>query len=63
MGLVLVGACPGGTASNVIAYLARADVALSVAITFASTLLAVVATPLLTWVYLGSASRCPLMAC
>ena len=53
VGLVLVGACPGGTASNVIAYLARANVALSVAITFASTLVAVVATPLLTWLYLG----------
>lgn len=52
-GLVLVGACPGGTASNVIAYLARANVALSVAITFASTLIAVIATPLLTWLYLG----------
>lgn len=52
-GLVLVGACPGGTASNVIAYLARANVALSVAITFASTLVAVIATPLLTWLYLG----------
>ncbi len=54
IGLVLVGACPGGTASNVIAYLARANVALSVAITFASTLVAVVATPLLTWLYLGA---------
>ncbi|MCG8392846.1 MAG: bile acid:sodium symporter family protein [Pseudomonadales bacterium] len=53
VGLVLVGACPGGTASNVIAYLARANVALSVAITFASTLVAVAATPLLTWLYLG----------
>jgi len=53
IGLVLVGACPGGTASNVIAYLARANVALSVAITFASTLVAVIATPLLTWLYLG----------
>lgn len=52
-GLVLVGSCPGGTASNVIAYLARANVALSVAITFASTLVAVIATPLLTWLYLG----------
>ncbi|MDF1725467.1 MAG: bile acid:sodium symporter family protein [Alcanivorax sp.] len=60
VGLVLVGACPGGTASNVIAYLARADVALSVAITFASTLLAVVATPLLTWVYLGERIPVPI---
>lgn len=53
VGLVLVGACPGGTASNVIAYLARANVTLSVAITFASTLVAVLATPLLTGLYLG----------
>jgi BASS family bile acid:Na+ symporter len=52
-GLVLVGSCPGGTASNVICYLARADVALSIALTALSTVLAVVATPLLTDVYLG----------
>ncbi len=48
VGLVLVACCPGGTASNVIAYLARANVALSVTMTMASTLVAVVATPLLT---------------
>ncbi|ERP92549.1 Na+ symporter family protein [Alcanivorax sp. MD8A] len=53
IGLVVVGACPGGTASNVIAYLARANVALSVSITLVSTLIAVIATPLLTWCYLG----------
>lgn len=53
IGLVVVGACPGGTASNVIAYLARANVALSVSITLTSTLIAVIATPLLTWCYLG----------
>lgn len=52
-GLVLVGSCPGGTASNVICYLARADVALSIALTTISTLLAVVATPLLTELYVG----------
>ena len=52
-GLVLVGACPGGTASNVVCYLARGDVALSISLTTLSTLLAVVATPLLTWVYVG----------
>ncbi len=40
--------CPGGTASNLVTYLAQADVALSVAMTTVSTLLAVVATPLLT---------------
>jgi BASS family bile acid:Na+ symporter len=48
VGLVLVSCCPGGTASNVIAYLAKADVALSVTMTAVSTLLAAVMTPLLT---------------
>ena len=52
-GMVLVGACPGGTASNVISYLAKADVALSIVLTSLTTLLAVVATPALTWVYIG----------
>ena len=45
--MVLVGCCPGGTASNVIAYLAKGDVALSVAMTSVSTLLAPLATPAL----------------
>ncbi|MFC3874521.1 bile acid:sodium symporter family protein [Neisseria musculi] len=45
VGVILVGACPGGTASNVITYLARGDVALSVAVTSVSTLLAPVLTP------------------
>ena len=53
-GVVLVGSCPGGTASNVICYLARADVALSITLTTASTVLAVVATPLLTDLWLGA---------
>lgn len=49
-GLILVCCCPGGTASNVIAYLARADVPLSVSMTALSTLVAPVATPALaTW--------------
>ena len=47
-GLILVSCCPGGTASNVIAFLARADVALSVTMTTVSTLLAVLLTPALT---------------
>ncbi|BCX88904.1 bile acid:Na+ symporter, BASS family [Methylomarinovum tepidoasis] len=51
-GLVLVGSSAGGTASNVICYLARGNVALSVLMTLTSTLAAVAATPLLTWVYL-----------
>lgn len=54
-GLVLVGSCPGGTASNVICYLARADVALSISLTALSTLVAIVATPLLTDLYVGRA--------
>ena len=53
-GVVLLGSCPGGTASNVVAYLARADVALSVAMTTASTLLAPVLTPWLTWLLAGA---------
>ncbi len=52
-GLVLVGACPGGTASNVICYLARGDVALSITLTTVSTILAVFLTPLLSWIYIG----------
>src|SRR5699024_1153547 len=47
-GVVLVGCAPGGTASNVVSYLARGDVALSVTMTSISTLLAPVLTPLLT---------------
>jgi BASS family bile acid:Na+ symporter len=48
VGLILVSCCPGGTASNVVSYLARADVPLSVAMTAISTLLAAVMTPTLT---------------
>lgn len=53
VGLVLVACCPGGTASNVVAFLARANVALSVSMTAISTTLAVVLTPLLTKFYVG----------
>ncbi|WP_459618064.1 bile acid:sodium symporter family protein [Bordetella sp. 2513F-2] len=49
VGVILVGCCPGGTASNVMAYLARGDVALSVAITSVATLLAPVVTPALIY--------------
>jgi len=54
VGLVLVCCCPGGTASNVIAYLAKADVALSVSMTAFSTMLAAAFTPLLTAWIVGS---------
>lgn len=45
IGVILVGCCPGGTASNVICYLAQGDIALSVAMTGVSTLLAPLLTP------------------
>ena len=51
LGLILVSCCPGGTASNVICYLARANVALSVLMTMCSTLAAILLTPLLTRMY------------
>ena len=54
VGLILVSCCPGGTASNVMAYLARANVALSVAMTTCSTLGAILLTPLLTTTLSGS---------
>ena len=54
-GLILVGCCAGGTASNVICYLARADVALSISMTMVSTLLGVVLTPALCWLYIDQA--------
>lgn len=47
-GVILVGCAPGGTSSNVVSYLARGDVALSVTMTSVSTLLAPILTPLLT---------------
>lgn len=47
IGMLIVGACAGGTASNVMTYLARGDVALSVSMTLASTLWGVIATPLI----------------
>ena len=45
LGVILVGCCPGGTASNVITYLAKGDLALSVGMTATSTLLAPILTP------------------
>lgn len=48
VGVILVGCAPGGTASNVVAYLAKGDVALSVAMTSVSTLLSPLVTPILT---------------
>ncbi len=53
VGFLLVAVCPGGTASNVMTYLAKGDVALSVAMTGVSTCLAPVLTPMLTLLFVG----------
>jgi BASS family bile acid:Na+ symporter len=52
-GVILVGCAPGGTSSNVISYLSRADTALSVTMTSISTLIAPIMTPLLTLALAG----------
>ena len=54
LGVILVGCCPGGTASNVITYIAGGDVALSVGMTIVSTLVAPLATPSLVYVLAGA---------
>lgn len=53
-GMVLVGSVASGTASNVMIYLAKGDVALSVTISSVSTLVGVIATPLLTRLYVDA---------
>jgi len=59
IGLILVGTCPGGTASNVITYLAKGNVALSISLTSISTLLAMVLTPALTLLLADAAIDVP----
>ena len=54
VGLILVGCAPSGTASNVMAFLAKGDVALSVAVASVSTLIAPIVTPLLVLFLAGS---------
>ena len=54
IGVILVGTCPGGTSSNVMTYLSKGDVALSVGMTAVSTVLAPFLTPVLTYVYAGA---------
>ena len=51
-GVILVGTCPGGTSSNVITYLSKGDVALSVGMTSVNTLLAPLLTPAITYLLL-----------
>lgn len=59
IGMLLVGASSGGTASNVICYLAKGNVALSITLTMCSTLLAVIMMPALTWLYIGQTVPVP----
>lgn len=53
VGVILVGTCPGGTSSNVMTYLSKGDVALSVGMTGVSTILAPFMTPALTYALVG----------
>ncbi|MBF6057927.1 MULTISPECIES: bile acid:sodium symporter family protein [Thiomicrorhabdus] len=62
IGMILVGVTAGGTASNVVAYLAKGDLALSVSMTLVSTLLATALMPLLTWVYLQQSIEVPVLS-
>ena len=57
VGVILVGCCPGGTASNVMTYLAKGDLALSVGMTAVSTVLAPFLTPALTLLLAGKAVK------
>jgi len=58
-GLIITGSCPGGTASNVMVYLAGGNLALSVAMTTCSTLIAPLVTPLLAQWYIGERLELP----
>ena len=62
IGVIMVGTVAGGTASNVIAYLAGGDVALSITMTACSTVAGIVLTPLITSVYLGQTVHVPAWA-
>ena len=61
-GVVLVGTCPGGTSSNVITYLSKGDVALSVGMTSVNTLLAPILTPAITYLLLRTTVNVDVLA-
>ena len=61
IGVLLVGCSPGGTASNLICYLAKGNVALSISLTICSTFLAILFMPLLFWLYTGSNIDVPML--
>jgi BASS family bile acid:Na+ symporter len=60
-GMILLGASPGGTASNVVCYLARGNVALSITLTAVSTLLAVLLMPWISWLYMHTSIHVPVL--
>ncbi|MED7787733.1 bile acid:sodium symporter family protein [Francisella sp. 19X1-34] len=57
VGLVIVGACPGGTASGVMALLARANISLTVSLTFLTTLLAPIFMPLIIYIFFSKSIK------
>ncbi len=61
VGTVLVGSAPGGTASNVITYLSKGDLAYSVSMTALSTLLSPIMTPFLTYLLVGKKVDVPFL--
>ena len=61
IGILLVGTAPGGTASNVICYLAKGDIALSISLTTCSTFLEVFFMPTLFWLYTGTDIDVPIL--
>ena len=61
IGILLVGTAPGGTASNVICYLAKGDITLSISLTTCSTFLAVFFMPTLFWLYTGTDIDVPIL--
>ena len=61
LGILLVGCAPGGTASNVICYLAKGNVALSISLTICSTFLSVFFMPIFFWLYTGSNINVPII--
>lgn len=59
VGVILIGCCPSGTASNVMCYLAKGDVALGVSIGAVSTLIAPIMVPLILWLLAGHWLKIP----
>ena len=61
-GVILVGTCPGGTSSNVITYMSKGNVALSVGMTSVNTLLSPIVTPAITYLLLRTSIKVDMLA-